>query len=603
MLASLGLLVAASLALPGEAALAARLTCGTFEAQSHDNYAKCDAQVCWGDDGRPRPPVATDEVLTVDSPGGFFKHHYTLSGVNAVPLTDLDLNGIPDYIDHFVMAFDDGLAALRELGFRDPQPDRRGGDARLDVYYTLAGGVGGAAYWDEHSPNTRPEYPGSYPVFIAINPVLHAMADEVLPAWMGELLIRQVAIHELHHAVQLGYGNPGASWVIEGMSVMIEQVVLDLPRKLPFVTDFRYDNRYRHPEAALLQSGVTRLGYANGLFYTALLQDLGGSPGGLVAYWDAIGQNAARDYSTNNPVALVTAGLAAAGLGTIPEAFRRHTLRSLFIGEYDDGEHYADGFRYHPPEGAIRTAWIEGEGVQHVASLEKYSYAVYQVERPAAPVQLAKPAAANAEWDWVRQHADCTTSVTALDPLATAVTLPAEADDTRGWLVVRHVGAAPANYALRFTAPVRPETAEQGALHFLDAPTSPTAGREGPIVLRYDGATCRRVDATETAVLTTHPAGAAEMRAGGALRFTQAGDVTVRFAYAGAVTERTFTVAPDAARVPPGYASGGGCQSGRGGGSVVWVALLVGWLGYKACATRVHRRPISRHGSRSPGTR
>lgn len=578
MLSASALLLAASTAFADEAAIAQRLACGTFEPQYHQYDIRCDANFCWDDEGRPAPAVASDEVLTVDSPGGFFKLHYTLSGVNAVPRTDLDANGVPDYVDHFVAAFDDGLAALRELGYLDPQPDAHGGDERLDVYFNWAGGNGGAAYWDEHSPNTRPEYPGGHPVFIAINPVQHAFADEVLPAWMGDLLIRQVAIHELHHAVQLGYGYAGESWVLEGMSVMIEQVVLDLPRKLPFVTDFRYDNRYRHPEATLLQAGVTRYGYANGLFYTSLLQDLGGSPAGLTAYWDAVGRNTVRSLGDNDAFALVSAGLAAAGLGTVREAFRRHTLRSLFLGEYDDGRHYEDGFRYHPPGGAIRTALVADE-VTHDVWLENFSYAVYQVERPAGPVRLSKPAAANAEWDWVRQHADCTTSVTVLDPLAKSITLPAETGDARGWLVVRHFGAAPAHYALQFTAPVRPAADAGGELHFLDAPTSPTAGAQAPVALRFDGDNCRRVDVTNSATLAANPPGAVEMRAGGALLFTQAGDVTVSFEYAGAVTERTFTVAPAPARVAPGYASGGGCQSGRGGPSMVLGILLFAWLG------------------------
>lgn len=327
MSAALSLVFAASLAFASEAAISQRLTCDTFEPQFHDDEPKCEADFCWDENGRPIPPVSSDEVLTVDTPGGFFKLHYTLTGVGAVPATDRDGNGVPDYVDHFVVAFDDGLEILRGFGFRDPEPDAQGGDERLDVYFNWAGGFGGATYWDEHSPNTRPEYPGAYPVFIAINPVQHAAVDELLPAWMGDLLIRQVAIHELHHAVQLGYGDPGESWVLEGMSVMIEQVALDLPRKFPFVTDFRYDNRYRHPEASLLQDGVTRLGYANGLFYTALLQDLAGSPGGLADYWDAIGRGSVREWWLNDAVALVEDGLSAANLGTLREAYRRHTLR------------------------------------------------------------------------------------------------------------------------------------------------------------------------------------------------------------------------------------------------------------------------------------
>lgn len=257
----------------------------------------------------------------------------------------------------------------------------------------------------------------------------------------------------------------------------------------------------------------------------------------------------------------------------------------MFLGEYDDGRHYADGFRYHPSGGAIRTAWVAGDGVEQTASLERYGYAVYQVEHPAAPVQLMKPATPNAEWDWVRQYADCSTAVTVIDPLATAVTLPAEAGDTRGWLVVRQYGA-PASYAMRFTAPVREVGAGQGDLRFLDAPTAPTVGREAPIVLRYDAADCRRVDVSARAGLTSIPEGAAVRRAGSALAFTQAGEVTVQAEYAGAVTAVTFTVAPDDTPEPPGYASGTGCRSAGASEAVLWLGLPFVWLSFRRLRSR-----------------
>jgi hypothetical protein len=583
---ALALVVGAS---PLETALALRLSCDTpLTFGYHDGRPHCTTLYCWDADGRP----ALREHQVYDTPGGwphsrpgvsdrggFFRLHYTLVGPNAVPGTDGDANGIPDYIEHFGVAFEDALAAYRALGFRDPEPDVAGGDARYDVYFSWAGGFGGATYWDGHAPNTRPEYPGAMPTFIAINPVQHAFADEVFPAWMGDLLVRQVAAHELHHAVQMGYGYGGASWVLEGMSVMMEQVVLDLPHKFPFVTDFRYVFRYEHPELTLLQERVTRIGYANGLFYTALLQDMGGSPAGYAKYWDSIGRHGVLDgwWAPGAPGAqeLVDQGLRDAGLGTLREAFRRASLRSLFLGDYDDGRNIKDAYRYHGLDGGLHTTELAASGTFETPALEPFGYAAFRLEAPAqGPVVITKPAAALSEWDWVRQFPDCTTSVTALDPAATVVTVPEDGRALRSWLVVRHVDAtAPRTYAFAATFAKRPPAPVSATLAILDAPARAGVGDERPVIARLTRSDCRLLDVTDRAAWAVTPAGAVRRKAGGAVESLLSGPVSLAASYAGAVSTVAWPVTGPAHRAI-GYATGGGCRTGGGAGWGAGAAAL-----------------------------
>jgi hypothetical protein len=59
--------------------------------------------------------------------------HYVLRGIDAPPLNDDDLDGVPDYVERVGEAADRALAYYERRGFRVPLPDRAGPDARPDL--------------------------------------------------------------------------------------------------------------------------------------------------------------------------------------------------------------------------------------------------------------------------------------------------------------------------------------------------------------------------------------------------------------------------------------------------------------------------------------
>jgi hypothetical protein len=544
------------------------LSCGTFERQAHIYEPGCSGAVCTDANGRP---VFLDEE-SIRSPGGAFKVHYTMKGPNGLLPVDQDGNGVPDYADRIAAAMDEALEAYRRLGFDDPMPDDgHGGDNRIDVYLSLLAGFGGVTYPDLDAylsePGPRPDRPSAVPAFLVINPVQHAAMGEILPDWMGDLLLRQVCAHELHHAVQMGYtwrgygygGNDEASWIYEGMSVMMEQSLLDLPHLFPFVTDLRYGVRYDYPNYSLLQPDVTRFGYANGLFFTSLLEDMGGVAKGFAAFWSSFAL--ASGSNTENRM---NTALQGAGLGTLRDAYRRFTLRALFLGSSDDGRHFKDGYRYHPADDGVRSESITASGSYTTVPLENYGNAYFRLENPGAGgIGLRKQAGLAGEWDWVQQFEDCSTSVTALDPLQTFAVLPTGKSTLRGWLVVRHFAAAPQTYFFEMTVPPAAPRSFTTALTVLDAPVTAAVGSVARLIALDTRSDCRREDVSDVAAWSFEPPGAAFESAGGAVTFLRPGPVTLQVAYGADVTGVSWNV--EGPVIKPAMETGGCAAGGEAG--------------------------------------
>ncbi|MDR9447286.1 MAG: T9SS type A sorting domain-containing protein [Balneolaceae bacterium] len=63
-------------------------------------------------------------LQTLESPSGKFTLYYALSGSDAVPATDEDQNGVPDYVEDAALAADSSYKKMvLELGYTDPIPD------------------------------------------------------------------------------------------------------------------------------------------------------------------------------------------------------------------------------------------------------------------------------------------------------------------------------------------------------------------------------------------------------------------------------------------------------------------------------------------------
>jgi len=75
---------------------------------------------------------------TYDSPSGFFKLHYEITGDDAVPTDDDNSNGIPDYVEKCAVYCDSSLDKSLDLGYYTPPSDNgTGGDELYDIYFVF----------------------------------------------------------------------------------------------------------------------------------------------------------------------------------------------------------------------------------------------------------------------------------------------------------------------------------------------------------------------------------------------------------------------------------------------------------------------------------
>lgn len=162
---------------------------------------------------------------TFDSPGGYFKLHYTDTGVDAVPAEDIDIDGIPDYIERSAAYLDTAYTMNTSLGYMDPPDDNGvGGDDRYDVYFKEIYDVYGYTVPDEPGPmpwNDYYSYIVMHNTFIGFPPNDDPEGDQAGAA-------KVTAAHEFHHAVQFGYDAGEELWIMESDAVYMEDIVYDL---------------------------------------------------------------------------------------------------------------------------------------------------------------------------------------------------------------------------------------------------------------------------------------------------------------------------------------------------------------------------------------
>ena len=172
--------------------------------------------------------------------------HFTIEwvqdGTDAPDLSDLDRDGVPDPVEGMVAAFEAARAfVVEQLGYREPPGE--------DLYPLYVSEGDGRAY-------TR-DLPGgsgrSKPSFIVIPPayVRTGVSSDVMRAF---------AVHEYHHAVQLGYDSEEDDWITEATSTWIEDVFVDeadpnhrsLLAFLPFPNSSLLDEQGTHKYGAFL---------------------------------------------------------------------------------------------------------------------------------------------------------------------------------------------------------------------------------------------------------------------------------------------------------------------------------------------------------------
>jgi hypothetical protein len=139
--------------------------------------------------------------------------HYVTSGPQAPPQTDVDANGIPDFVEQVGAAADAALLYYQQHGFRLPAADTGGPDSKPDIYIdTLPKGVFGF---------TVAPLSAEGGTFVLVSPTLDI--STTTPRGSVDITVA----HELFHVVQYTYVPSGKlpNWAAEGSASAMSMLV------------------------------------------------------------------------------------------------------------------------------------------------------------------------------------------------------------------------------------------------------------------------------------------------------------------------------------------------------------------------------------------
>ncbi|MFN3305739.1 MAG: MXAN_6640 family putative metalloprotease [Candidatus Kapaibacteriota bacterium] len=156
------------------------------------------------------------------SQNGLFAVHYDTAGQNKVPHYDLDLNGIPDYVDSALFYLEKAYYIYCDsMGFEPPPIDSgRGGNNSYDFYlFDIGNGYYEEVAYGWTVPDVEIKVPSRYPkyaCFSVIDNDFSPFDTTFFPSGnkratfreTGYLGLKITIAHELHHLFQFGYGDP-----------------------------------------------------------------------------------------------------------------------------------------------------------------------------------------------------------------------------------------------------------------------------------------------------------------------------------------------------------------------------------------------------------
>ena len=248
--------------------------------------------------------------------GATFCVHYVTTTADAPAAVDVDLDGVPDWVEttlaelEAVVAFETGT-----LGYRHPATDGvRGGNAQFDVYLSQIGddGLYGFCAPEEKVPGQRFVYSG------------YCVLDNDFTEFpLGPLPSLQVtAAHEFFHAIQFDYDATEDRWFMEATATWVEEQYADAIDDNRQYLPYGQLGRPRQPLDEFDSFGQSQ--YGNWLFIELLSQDFG--PDVVRRIWNqADATRGAPDrYSTEAVRRVVSAG---------PGSRLRGLLRALRHGQ------------------------------------------------------------------------------------------------------------------------------------------------------------------------------------------------------------------------------------------------------------------------------
>ena len=261
-----------------------------------------------------------DEIFTQDSE--HFRVHYSVAGTHAVPVADVDTDGVPDHVEAVIALYEDVLATTVGMGFRAPVSDAglpdNGGDARFDVYLVDFGRNADGAYRAEVC---RGAICSGYMVhendFVGYNYPSVVIAN------------RTVASHEFFHAVQAAYDNDQGPVIGEGTAVWASE---RFDASLRDLEGFAYG--YLDNAATPLDAGrggpVDRFTYGAGIFFQYLTERFDNDV--VRDLWESVADDVAADADWFVTIDSVLRARAS----SFAEAFVEFSTWTLFTGERAD---------------------------------------------------------------------------------------------------------------------------------------------------------------------------------------------------------------------------------------------------------------------------
>ncbi len=265
-------------------------------------------------------------AYTYDSPEGYFKIHYDLSGLHGVPTEDLDGSGVPDFIERIALYADSSWRhEIFNHGFRQPPTDDgAGGDNRYDIYTEAMSYYGyckpelaGPEPWSDYT-----SYISVHKNFINFPPNDDPEGDEIGAA-------KVTVAHEFNHACQYAYDRFDETYFYELCATYVEDEVFDeVNDNYNYLDDF-----FVTPYTSLKENSFHM--YSTFIFGSFLRQSFGTAI--VPAIWEYI-----RYYGASESI---DSGLVAYGT-SFAEQFPDFTSWNYFTDTRDDGVHYEEGASY-----------------------------------------------------------------------------------------------------------------------------------------------------------------------------------------------------------------------------------------------------------------
>lgn len=265
-------------------------------------------------------------VYTFDSPGGFFKLHYDITGSNAVPSADADMSGVPDFVERVAAYFDSSLAEHRALGYLDPPPDNNlGGDNKYDIYFEEMGYYG---YTVREGDGPLPSDDRYSHIVMHRDFINFPPNDDPEGNQWGAAKV--TAAHELHHAIQFAYDAYEGAWFMELDATYMEDIAFDhVNDNYNYLTDF-----FNAPNKSLME--VSGHAYASFIWGLYLAQAFDTSL--MVAVW----QGAITQTVFN---AMTDTLLGRYGVSQ-DDAFGEFAVWNFITNARDDGLHHEEADQY-----------------------------------------------------------------------------------------------------------------------------------------------------------------------------------------------------------------------------------------------------------------